>query len=129
MSNKFTPAAAFLLMSSTLAACAFAQAPDGYVGVVTKSETRERGQQFMFSNIRRKRPFVTFPGGSGEETTKAFESDELVVLIFVAQFTGSTETFYMNKVKRQFTLIEVGALEALATDEEIRPVVTYGVLR
>lgn len=129
MSTRSIAAAAFLIVSSALAACAFAQGPDGYVGVVTKSDTRERGQQFVFSNIRRHRPFVTFPGGNGEETTKAFESDKLVVLIFVAQFTGSTETFYLNKEKRQFTLIEVGALEALATDAEIRPVVTYGVLR
>lgn len=129
MSARATFSAAFLIVISALATCAFAQASDGYVGVVTKSETRERGQQFMFSKLRRKRPFVTFPGGNGEETTKAFESDELVVLIFVAQFTGSTETFYLNKATRRFTLIEVGALEALATDAEIRPMVTHGILR
>lgn len=102
---------------------------DGYVGVVSKSDIRMMGQQFTFANLRSARPFVTYPSGNGDETTKAFEDDELIVLIFVAHLTGSTETFYLSKKRGQFTLIEVGALEATVTGSDFRPKVTYGTLR
>ena len=102
---------------------------DGYVGVISKSDSRKVGQQFTFANLRSSRPFITFPGGNGDQTTKAFEDDELIVLIFVAHLTGSTETFYLSKKRSQFTLIEVGALEATATGSDFRPQVTYGTLR
>ena len=62
-------------------------------------------------------------------TTKVFEDDETIVLIFVAHLTGSTETFYLNKKRNRFTLIEVGALEATATGADFRPKVTYGTLK
>ncbi|HWA15879.1 MAG TPA: hypothetical protein VG817_05575, partial [Gemmatimonadales bacterium] len=42
------------------------------------------------------------------------------VFIFVAQVTGSTETFYISKKRNQFTLIEVGALEATVMGTEFR---------
>lgn len=113
-----------LLCFSTLAL-----ASDEYVGVVTRSDTREIGQEFKFTSLDVRRPFVTFPGGSVGETTKAFESEELVVLSFVARKTGSTETFYLDRQHKRFTLIEVGALEAVVTGSEIRPAVTYGKLR
>jgi hypothetical protein len=104
-------------------------ARDGYIGVVSKSDSRKLGQQFTFANLRSSQPFVTFPSGNGEKTTKVFEDDELVVLIFVAHLTGSTETFYLSKKRGHFTLIEVGALEATATGSDFRPEVTYGTLR
>ncbi len=102
---------------------------DGYVGVVSKSDARKVGQQFTFANLRTPRPFVTYPSGSGTETTKVFEDNELIVLIFVANLTGSTETFYLSTKKSQFTLIEVGALEATVTGSDFRPKVTFGTLR
>ena len=104
-------------------------ARDGYVGVVSKSDARKVGQQFTFANLRTSRPFVTYPSGSGAETTKVFEDSELIVLIFVANLTGSTETFYVSRKNNQFTLIEVGALEATVTGSDFRPKVTYGTLR
>ena len=73
---------------------------DGYVGVVSNSDDRKVDQQFTFANLRTSRPFVTYPSGNGAETTKVFEDNELVVLIFVANLTGSTETFYLNKIER-----------------------------
>ncbi len=96
---------------------AYAQASlrDGYIGVISKSDKRKPGQQFTFANLRAPRPFVTFPSGNGAETTKVFEDDETIVLIFVAHLTGSTETFYLNKKQNRFILIEVGALEATVT--------------
>lgn len=124
--------AALLLVSlGFLAVLAHAQGPtrEGYVGVVLKSDDRKVGEQFTFANLRAARPFVTYPSGSGSETIKVFESNELIVLIFVANFTGSTETFYLSKTRGQFTLIEVGALEATATGSDYRPKVTYGTLR
>ena len=102
---------------------------DGYVGVVSKSDDRKVGQQFTFANLRTSRPFVTYPSGNGADTAKVFEDNELIVLIFVANLTGSTETFYLNMKRGQFTLIEVGALEATVTGSDFRPKVTYGALR
>lgn len=112
-----------------LAVPAPAQSSDEYVGVVTRSDTRKVGHEFAFTNLDDRRPFVTFPGGNVGETTKAFESADLIVLIFVARSTGSTETFYLDKQQKRFTLVEVGALEAVLTRSEIRPAVTHGTLR
>ena len=102
---------------------------DGYVGVVSKADQRKPGQQFTFANLRTERPFVTFPSGNGAETTKVFEDDETIVLIFVAHLTGSTETFYLNKKRNRFTLIGIGALEATATGADFRPDATQGTLK
>jgi len=94
---------------------------DGYIAVVSKADRRKPGEQFTFANLRTQRPFVTFPSRNGEETTKVFEDDETIVLISVANLTGSTETFYLNKKRNRFTLIEVGVLEATATGVDFRP--------
>jgi hypothetical protein len=114
-----------------LGGAAYAQpaARDGYIGVVSKSDSRKVGQQFTFANLRSSQPFVTYPSGNGDKSTKVFEDDELIVLIFVAHLTGSTETFYLSKKRGNFTLIEVGALEATASGSDFRPKVTYGTLR
>ena len=121
----------FFLFASFGAEVAYAQASprDGYIGVVSKTDKRKPGQQFTFANLRAQHPFVTFPSGNGEETTKVFEDDKTIVLIFVAHLTGSTETFYLNKKQSRFTLIEVGALEATVTGAAFRPDITYGTLK
>jgi hypothetical protein len=105
------------------------QTREGYKGVVLKSDDRKAGEQFTFANLSAPRPFVTYPSGNGAETVKVFEDNELIVLIFVANLTGSTETFYLGKNTGRFTLIEVGALEATVTGSDFRPKVTYGTLR
>ena len=129
--RKFILALLFFVFSSIGAEVASAQASlrDGYIGVVSKSDKRKPGQRFTFANLRTQRPFVTFPSGNGEETTKVFEDEETIVLIFVAHLTGSTETFYLNKKRNRFTLIEVGALEATATGTDFRPDTTHGTLK
>ena len=121
----------FSLVASLGAGVAYAQSPvrDGYIGVVSKAAKRKPGQQFTFANLQSSGPFVTFPSGNGEQTAKVFEDDETIVLIFVANLTGSTETFYLNKKRSRFTLIEVGALEATATGADFRPDITYGTLK
>lgn len=102
---------------------------DGLVGVVTKSEMNKPGSQIVFANLRSSRPFVTWPSGHGAETSKAFEDDELIVLFFVANVTGSTETFYLNKKAKRFTLVEIGALEATVMNTEFKPIITFGTLQ
>jgi len=121
----------FFLFASFGTGVAYAQAPlrDGYIGVVSKADERKPGQKFTFANLQAQHPFVTFPNGNGDEFTKVFEDDETVVLIFVANLTGSTEAFYLNKKRNRFTLIEVGALEPTATGADFRPSITYGTLK
>ena len=108
--RKFVIPLVIFLFASLGTGIAYAEdsARDGYIGAVSKADKRKSGQQFTFANLRSQRPFVTFPSGNGEETTKVFEDDETIVLIFVAHLTGSTETFYLNKKRNRFTLIEVG---------------------
>ena len=112
-----------------LRAHAQATVRDGYTGTITKSDDRKVGAQFTFANLRSSKPFVTFPGGNGNEVSKVFENGELIVLVFVASLTGSTESFYLSKSRGQFTLVEVGALEATVRGTEFRPTVTYGNLQ
>jgi hypothetical protein len=104
-------------------------AREGYKGVVSKSDNRKVGEQFTFATLRAPRPFVTYPSGNGAETIKVFEDNELIVLIFVANLTGSTETFYLSKKTARFTLIEIGAFEATVTGSDFRPKVTYGTIQ
>ncbi|HET6892500.1 MAG TPA: hypothetical protein VFH31_15460 [Pyrinomonadaceae bacterium] len=131
MSRTYSVVVAFIVGFALLAAPAHSQtaAREGYKGVVLKSDDRKAGEQFTFANLRAPRPFVTYPSGNGAETMKVFEDNELIVLIFVANLTGSTETFYLSKKTGRFTLIEVGALEATVTESNFRPKVTYGKLQ
>lgn len=121
----------FVLSLIIISAPAYSQTPnrEGYKGVVLKSDDRKAGEQFTFANLLTPRPFITYPSGNGAETVKVYEDDELTVLIFVANLTGSTETFYLSKKTSRFTLIEVGALEATVTGSDFRPKVTYGKLQ
>ena len=124
-------AAAFIVAGCICSSVTFAQVPvrEGYIGVATKSDSRKIGQQFTFANLQTQKPFVTFPSGFGQQSLKVFEDDEIIVLIYVAHLTGSTETFYLNKKRNRFTLIEVSALEATATGADFRPSVTTGTLK
>ena len=103
--------------------------PTGMKGVVEKSDRRKRNEQFVFANLNSANPFVTYPSGNGSELIKVFEDEELIVLLFVASITGSTETFYLDKEANRFTLIEIGALQARVEGADFKPIVTYGVLK
>ncbi len=73
-------------------------------------------------------PFVTWPSGHGVETKKVFEDKDIVVLLFVS-ITGSTETFYLNKKTRQFTVIEaISATQLIETGDKALLHVTHGSL-
>lgn len=110
---------------------AYAQTPtpNGYIGVVSKSDDRKTGERFTFANLRSEQPFVTYPSGHGGYPTKLFEDSDLIILLFVGQNFGSTEMFYLDKNRNRFTLVEVGALEARVNGREIRPHVTYGTIK
>ena len=101
----------------------------GYVGAFTQSATNKVGAQVIFANLDSATPFVTWPSGNGSQTTKAYEDENFVVLFFVGNLTGSTETFYLNKKTRQFTVIEVPLLEPSVTGAPIQPRLSHGVLR
>jgi len=104
--------------------------PSGYVGVFAKSQTNKVGSQVVFASLHGPKPFVTWPGGNGAETAKVFEDDEFVVLFFIASATGGTETFYLNKRQRQFTVVEASMLGAMsAPGEFVRPMISHGTLQ
>jgi hypothetical protein len=124
--NRLTIIAVGLVLFPTIPK---ADERDGFIGLVTKSDKDKSGSQYTFANLRTSCPFVTYPSGNGAETNKVYEDKEIIVLIFVAVLTGSTETFYLNKKTKRFTLIEVGALEATVTGSDFRSNVTYGSLK
>lgn len=101
-----------------------------FIGTITKSDDQNKiGVQITFANLRTPLPFITFPSGNGAESIKVFEDDEIVVLLFVASMSGSTETYYLNKKKLRFTRIEVGAFEATVSDKDFIPKVSHGTLK
>jgi hypothetical protein len=110
--------------------CAFSvfasETTPGMIGVVFKSDSRSIGEQFVFANLDSINPFVTFPSGNGSEMAKVFDDGELIVLFLVANITGSTETFYIDRDAKHFTLIEINALQARVEGLSFKPKVTYG---
>ena len=125
---RVTPLLALLCLSPSLCQ-AQSRAPDGFTAVVERSQRLKVGDRIVLANVNTPRPFVTWPSGGGDPTQKVFEDDQLIVLIYVAQLTGSTETFYLNKKNRRFTLLEVSALQATIMDTEFQPTITYGHLK
>lgn len=102
---------------------------NGFIGIVNRSESQKLGSQFTFANLTMPNPFVTWPSGHGVETKKVFEDEELVVFLLVS-ITGSTETFYLNKKIRQFTVIEVVSANQLTqTGDKTLLKVTHGLLK
>jgi hypothetical protein len=110
-------------------ACAQDQKYLGFIGTIAKSDKRSSGEQFAFANLQSNNPVVTFPSGNSGETEKVYEDKETIVLFFLGSLTGSTEMFYLNKQRKRFTLIEVGALEATTVGKDFRPDVTIGTLK
>ena len=106
-----------------------APSPNGFIGIVKSSESQTPGAQFTFANVRMANPFVTWPGGHGVKTQKVFEDDELIVLLLVSM-TGSTETFYLNKKIKQFTIVEaISATQLTESGNKTLLKVTHGSLR
>lgn len=102
--------------------------PNGYVGTFTKSTSDRKGSQVTFANLASPQPFVTWASGHGNEARKVFEDDENVVIIFVASLTGSTESFYLNKRTKRFTVVETTWLFA-DNPGAVEPKVSHGTLK
>lgn len=118
-----------LLIASITEVAVAVDTPVGYVGVITKSHGNRVGGQVVFANLNSRNPFVTWPSGSGTESNKVFEDDESIVLVFVASATGGTETFYLNKKTRKFTVIEVTLLAPGSSAGSVEPKVSHGTLK
>ena len=103
--------------------------PNGFLGIVKSSESQTSGAQFTFANVGMANPFVTWPSGHGVETQKVFEDDELIVLLLVS-VTGSTETFYLNKKIKRFTVVDaISATQLTESGNKTLLKVTHGSLR
>ncbi len=117
------------LSAALISAGALAQrpVPDGYNAIVEKSSRMKAGEQITLANVHAGQDLVVWPSGNAEPTTRVFQEDEFVVLVFVAKLTGGTETFYLNTKTMRFTLIE--ATFPFAAEPGFRPGVTQGILR
>jgi len=116
-----------LVSSATLTAQVQRSQSDAYDAIVEQSSWREKGEQIVIANVRAGRPIILWPSGAAEPTTRAFQDDDHVVLVFVAWGTGGTETFYLNTKTRRFLLIEV--FLPSSTDARYAPHLTKGILR
>ena len=86
---------------------------DLYCKFLTDQQTGEKtesyeGKNVSFVGLNTNQPRVLFPSGSGSQLfQKKYETDRTLVIQLVASWTGSTDTFTINKVDGTFS--ETGA--------------------
>lgn len=127
MRKLLRPLALAVLLALPVLPGAAMPTPLGYVGTFTKSSTDRKGTRVTIANLTSPTPYVTWPSGAGNPTTKAFEDEEKIVLIMVATMTGSTETFYLNKKTKRFTVVEVSLFSGQVG--AVEPAVSHGTLQ
>jgi len=100
------------------------------IGTVTESPAKDKlSKQVTFVDLRTDHPVVVYPSGYDYKMTKVFESEDLIVLQFVAHITGSTDTIYIEKKALRFLIVTVGALEGVVESKPL-PVETHrGVIK
>jgi hypothetical protein len=123
----------FIAIALLLTVPALAESIDGrnsLIGMVTDSPDKDKlDKQFTFVDLNKDHPVVVYPSGYDYKMTKVFENEDLIVLQFVADITGSTDTIYIEKKARRFLIVTVGALEGVVESKPL-PVETHrGVIR
>jgi hypothetical protein len=116
-----------------LAVPVLAQPFDGgksLIGTVTDSPDKAKlNQQVTFAGLSTSHPVVIYPSGYDYKMTTVFENEDLIVLQFIADITGSTDTIYIEKKAHRFLIVTVGALEGVVENKPL-PVKTHrGVIK
>ncbi len=104
---------ALLLVSSSLhgLVARAADAANSLIGVLTDvpASSKWHGSQVTFTGLASAKPSVVWPDGYDTRLTPIFENDSLLVLQFVG-LAGSTDTAYVERKNKRFTVVSVGAL-------------------
>ena len=103
-----------LLFASTLLDSTSVRAADelnSLIGVFTEvpASSKWKGAQVTFTGLASAQPSVVWPDGYDNRLTPIFENDSLLVLQFVGT-AGSTDTAYIEKKNKRFTVVSVGAM-------------------
>jgi hypothetical protein len=123
----------FIIIILVFAVPALAGTIDGrnsLIGTVTDSPDKDKlNKQVTFVDLSTDHPVVVYPSGYDYKMTTVFENEDLIVLQFVADTTGSTDTIYIEKKARRFLIVTVGALEGVVESKPF-PVETHrGVIK
>lgn len=103
-----------------LAACALlhaavptsaAEGPNSLLGVVTEApaDSSFKNETVTFTGLTSNQATVVWPDGGDSKMTRIFDNGSLVVLQMVST-AGSTDTVYLDKLNKRFTVVSVGAL-------------------
>ena len=100
------------------------------IGTVTDSPDKDKlSKQVTFVDLRTDHPVVVYPSGYDYKMKRVFENEDLLVLQFVADITGSTDTIYIEKNARRFLIVTVSALEGVVESKAL-PVKTHrGIIK
>jgi hypothetical protein len=103
-----------------------ADGPNSLIGVVTEAATSPKlvGAQITFTGLTGSQTTMVWPDGVDSKLTKIFDNGNLVIVQMVGG-VGSTETAYLDKKNKRFTVVSVGAFH-IPVDKES---VTVGVYR
>lgn len=81
------------------------------VCVIDQSNSRENGDEFRITAIDTDKPKVLFPSGEAYEFGRLYESESIIVLLSIAELTGSTTTLHLDKQSKTFLLVEMTAFD------------------
>lgn len=95
-------------VSIALAFCHSALARVSWIGTVAECENSTYiGKTIGFIDLDRSNPKYLWPSGHQTEAAKVYETKDLIVLVFVSDSFGSTETVHLEKINKRFTIVTV----------------------
>jgi hypothetical protein len=104
----------FLLLSASISFSLLGHAENSIIGTITdpKGSSSYFNGQITFTGLEGAHPTVVMPDGTDKKLTKLFESPDLITLQSVS-LAGGTDTYYIEKKNKRFTLVSVGTMEVL----------------
>lgn len=121
------------ILLATTASLSFAQSLAGrnsLIGVVTESSDADKLKtQMTFVDLDKQVVTVVWPSGHQYKMSKTFDSKGIVVLQFVGEMTGSTDTIHLDIANSRFLLVSVVASEVLGTRNPLTVSTSRGALK
>jgi hypothetical protein len=128
---------ATLLLGALLITVAFAEttmdSKNSLVGVITETSSTSRvtpaGSQVTITSVTTDHPTVVWPDGIDAKMTKIFDNENLLVLQMISPTAGSTDTIYVEKKNKRFTVVSVGAFDIVIKKNSVGVSTIRGVIK
>ena len=106
------------------------EGPNSLIGVVTDAATNTKlvGAQITVTGLSGNQATLVWPDGVDSKMTKIFDNGTLVIVQMVGG-VGSTETAYLDKKNKRFTIVSVGAFHIPVDKESVSVSVYRGTLK